>query len=428
VLPFPGAPLLFAVHPVTRSDGQGPAGGWFLIGRFLDAGRLAELAADVGLELAYAPPEALAPGATEAVRLLDGARLLVQGAIADPAGATAFVVEIRESREISRRGMATIRTFLFLAIGVGAVVGASSLLLLHRGVIARIESLDEQVRRVSGSARGAPAVAIAGADEISALAGSINEMLHSLATADETLLRSERLAAVGTLAGGVAHQFNNLHTGLLAYADLVAGRPGLDETARGYLQQIVKGVQRAGMITRGLLAFSGEVQQALIPCRLDEVVAEALPLVARDLARYNIVLESRLGEVPAIPMDPALIQQVVLNLLLNAIHALIGRPERRIVVETGLAGPHVRLEVRDTGCGIAAADQPRLFTPFFTAKGEHAPRGSAQEQVTGTGLGLSVSHAIVARHSGRIEVQSREGVGSVFTVLLPLAAAPAPTP
>ena len=418
-LPFAGAPLMYATHPVYRSDGSGPAAGRFYIGRYLDGERLEELGAEVGLELSLRQPGILPVGSPDVVLRLNDDRLAVQGLFTDSSGAPAFVLEIGESREIFRRGTATIRTFLLLFIGVGFAVAGISLLALHRGVLARVESLNEQVRRISAGHQGAQDVTVHGGDELSDLARSINAMLHSLARADETLVRSERLAAVGTLAGGVAHQFNNLNTGLLGFADLALSRPGLDDETRGYLERIVKGVQRSVVITRGLLAFSGEIQQSLTPCRLDEVVAEALPLVSRDLTRHAVTLETRLAEVPAVTMDPALIQQVALNLILNAIHAVIDRSERRIVVETDVAGQFVRLAVRDTGCGISAGDLPQLFTPFFTTKGEHAAKSSSQTLVSGTGLGLSVSHAIVARHGGRLEVESTEGVGSTFTVLLP---------
>ena len=429
-LPFAGAPLMYATHPVYRSDGSGPAAGQYYIGRFLDGERLAELGAEVGLQLSLRPANVLPPGSSDVVRRLDGDRLLVQGITMDPSGAPAFVVEISEPREIYRRGTATIRTFLILFIGVGLAVAGISLLALHHGVLARVESLNEQVRRIGGGQKGAQDITVDGEDELSDLARSINAMLHSLARADKTLVRSERLAAVGTLAGGVAHQFNNLNAGMLGFAELALNRACLDDEARRYLEQIVKGVLRSATITRGLLAFSGEIQQAPTLCRLDEVVAESLPLVSRELTRHAVTLESRLGEVPAVPMDPALIQQVAMNLLLNAIHAVIGRPERLIVVETDVAGPFVRLVVRDTGCGIRADDLTQLFTPFFTTKGEHAAQDSSQAQVAGTGLGLSVSHTIVARHGGRIEVESSEGVGATFTVLLPLegAAPGAPPP
>lgn len=419
VIRLPGAPLLFASHPVYRSDGSGPPAGHFFIGRFLDAGRLAELGADVGFALSIVDPGTLPPGVTASVRRPGGDRLLVQGLFTDPGGAPAFAIEATQPRELFSRGAAAVRTFLALSAGVGLAVVAVSLLALHRGVLARVESLGEQVRRIGEGSGTGREVTVGGGDELSDLAAAINQMLHSLERADEALAFSERLAAVGTLASGVAHQFNNINTGLLNYAEIALARPGLDEATRGHLEQIVKGVMRSAAVTRGLLAFSGEIQQAPLPCRLDEVAAESLPMLSRELTRHAITLESRLVAVPAVRMDPALIQQVVLNLVLNAIHAVVGRPERRIEVETSADAAHVRLAVHDTGCGIAPGDLPQLFTPFFSRKGERARRGTPQERVTGTGLGLSVSYAIVKRHGGRIEAQSTEGAGSTFTVLLP---------
>ena len=149
-LPFAGAPLLYATHPVYRSDGSGPAAGQYYIGRSLDGERLAELGAEVGLRLSLRPADVLPAGSPDVVRRLDSDRLIVQGLFTDPSGAPAFVLEIGESREIYRRGTATIRTFLALFIGVGLVVVGISLLALHHGVLARVESLDEQVCRIGG--------------------------------------------------------------------------------------------------------------------------------------------------------------------------------------------------------------------------------------------------------------------------------------
>ncbi len=413
-------PLLFATHPVYHGDGSGPSAGRWYVGRFLDGERLALLSAEVGLALSIRSPDLLPRGSADLVRRLDDDRLLVQGLFTDPAGIPVFAMEISESRDIYHRGTATINTFLLLFMGVGLAVMAIFLLGLHVGVLARVESLDRQVRRIGEGLEDAQDVTVRGEDELSDLARSINAMRASLVRSHGALVRSERLAAVGTLAGSVAHQFNNLNTGLLSYTELALARPELDDETRGYLEKIVNCILRSATITRGLLAFSGEIQQAPIFCRLNEVVKETLPLVSREITHYEIALESRLTEVPAVPMDPALIQQVTLNILLNAIHAVIGRHERRIFVKTDVVGQFVQLIVRDTGRGISAGDLPHLFTPFFTTKGKHAPRDSSLTDTAGTGLGLSVSHAIVAQHGGRIEVESTEGVGSTFIILLPL--------
>jgi PAS domain S-box-containing protein len=251
---------------------------------------------------------------------------------------------------------------------------------------------------------------------------------------EQQLIRSERLAAVGTLASGLAHEFNNINVSLLGYAELALQQPGLESELRGWLERILAGAHRASAITRNLLAFTRVHQSAFGEGNLTAVVEETLDLVRIELEKAEVSLETRLREVPDIRMDAGQIGQVVLNLLLNAQHAMTGCPRRRLLVETGREGERVFARVGDSGCGIPPADLPKIFTPFFSTKGIHAeperpeaPR-SPQAGVRGTGLGLSVSHTIVENHEGEIEVRSEEGSGSTFTLWLPVRAPDAAAP
>jgi len=238
---------------------------------------------------------------------------------------------------------------------------------------------------------------------------------------EQRMIRAERLAAVGTLASGIAHEFNNINVLVRGYCDLGLKREGVDEEVRSWLRRIRQASDRAGRITNDLLTLSraGGAQQQ----RGDIVVVvrEALALMEAELARSEVAVDLALDPVPETLLDRNLMGQVVVNLALNAIHAMLGSPERRLRVETASEGGRIRLSVCDTGCGIAQADLPRIFSPFFSTKGELSGDG-AQAQVKGTGLGLSVSNTIVEEHDGEIVVDSEVGVGSRFTVWLPIPA------
>ncbi|MBN2711469.1 MAG: response regulator [Planctomycetes bacterium] len=241
---------------------------------------------------------------------------------------------------------------------------------------------------------------------------------HQLA--EEALIRTERMAAVGTLAGGVAHEFNNLNVGILGFAELSLLREDLDEDLRHALEHIRRAAIRARDITGSLLTFSGRRKATISSANLVDVVRESLSLINRELDNEQIDLELRLRAVPDTIMDPSQISQVILNLLINARHALLEKTDKRITIETDADSSSVWVEVSDNGCGIPPDDLGKIFTPFYSTKGEHSRGKTPQSKVKGTGLGLSISHTIIENHNGKIEAESVEGEGTSFRVSLPL--------
>ncbi|GEM_PF-2892840 len=242
--------------------------------------------------------------------------------------------------------------------------------------------------------------------------------------AEQDLIQVERQAAVGTLVAGIVHQFNNLNAPILGYSDFLLNLPDLDPRARRYVEQIHAAALRGREVTRSLATFARlRSAGARRPADLNRVVRETVDVLKDSLRADGVDLELRLGDVPQAPMHQGEISQVVLALVQNAQHAVLERPERRIAVETGVADQGAFVRVSDTGCGIAEADLPKIFTPFFTTKGEFAPPGSSQHQVRGAGLGLSVAQTIAAHHEGELTVQSRPGRGSTFLLRLPLSGA-----
>ena len=243
--------------------------------------------------------------------------------------------------------------------------------------------------------------------------------ITALKDAQTGMVRSQQLAAVGTLAAGVAHEFNNTHSIILGFVDLVLRSERLADENRRRLTAVREATLRAAGVTSNLLTFARKgVGDRGAGC-INRVIEHTLAIIQREFQSEGIDIDVTWGEVPRLAMDERQIGQVLMNLLLNARHAMMSRPVRKISIETGQEGERAFLCVRDTGCGISIKDRARLFDPFFTTKGEHAAPGSAAARVKGTGLGLSVCHTIVGNHGGEISVDSVPEKGSAFTIWLP---------
>ncbi len=235
--------------------------------------------------------------------------------------------------------------------------------------------------------------------------------------AEAALIRSERLAAVGTLASGVAHEFNNLNVGILGYADVLRQDEALPSKQRQRADVIFRAASAARSITEKLLSFARGRQAERRVHDLNAVVRNTVDLMGLTLEKESVDLRFEPGEVRPAVFDEGEISQVLLNFLVNARDALHGRPERTVTVRTGREGDRVYVAVADTGCGIPADQLAQIFTPFHTTKA--GPNANGQQQGRGTGLGLSVCDGIVRHHGGEIAVHSEVGRGSVFTLWLP---------
>ncbi len=226
------------------------------------------------------------------------------------------------------------------------------------------------------------------------------------------LLQTEKMAAIGQLVSGIAHELNNPLTGILGYAQLLLGR-GLAPAQQAEAQKIYEEAERASHIVKNLLLFARETQPERLPVDLNEVVERALALRSYELKVEDIAVARELDpELPRTRADPIQIQQAVLNLVVNAEQAILeGRGRGTIRVRTArLGAARLLLEVSDDGPGIDSRIVSRIFDPFFTTK---APG-------VGTGLGLSIVYGIVQQHSGEISVESLPGRGARFRVELPL--------
>ena len=224
---------------------------------------------------------------------------------------------------------------------------------------------------------------------------------------EEHLRRSQRLESIGQLAGGVAHDFNNLLTVVMTASQLARRRLPQGVDAGRFLDEIDEAARRGAALTRQLLAFSRRQMMAPRPVEAREIVEHLAPLLERSLGPSHPV-ELRATDAPAVMADPAQLEQVVMNLVLNARDAMPGGGP--IAIEIAPAGDRVRLSVIDRGIGMDEATRSRVFEPFFTTKPD------------GTGLGLASVYGIVAQSGGHVAVESAPGAGSTFSVFLPIAA------
>lgn len=227
---------------------------------------------------------------------------------------------------------------------------------------------------------------------------------------EEQLRRADRLAMIGELAAGVAHELNEPLVAVLGYAELMQQSFGLPDRTAKDLEKIIKASLHAREVVRKLLTFARQAPAEKAPVDLNQAVRDAMLMLEARLRSGKVKAIFKAAEsLPPVLADPGQLQQVILNLCVNAMQAM---PEGGgMEVRTGRLDGGVMLRVSDTGDGMSEEVQQRLFTPFFTTK----------QVGQGTGLGLSVVHGIVAAHGGTIQVQSSLGKGSAFEVVLPAA-------
>jgi PAS domain S-box-containing protein len=224
-------------------------------------------------------------------------------------------------------------------------------------------------------------------------------------------IQQEKLAEVGRLSAGIAHEINNPLAVISYGAQLILREEALTADVREMAERIESEAERLATLTGGLLSFSraqGSIKRWI---DLNQVVTDVMRLVRYQFQRQSLKLETELGELPHILADDNRLKQVLINLLLNAAQAM-GR-EGSLRIRSWREGDWVRVDVADTGPGMSPEVQARIFEPFFTTKREGE----------GTGLGLYVCHSIVREHEGRLEVTSSPGQGTVFHLSLPIGEA-----
>ncbi|MCM0080075.1 ATP-binding protein [Geomonas sp. Red32] len=223
------------------------------------------------------------------------------------------------------------------------------------------------------------------------------------------LIRSEKLASLGELVAGIAHEINNPLTGILMFSSLIQSNPKLDETMKNDIATVMRETKRCADIVKGLLEFArvSTPQKGLYS--VNEVSEAALTLIEYQILFHDIKVIRNYGEVPPVLLDPNQFEQVLVNMFLNAGQAMMGEGVLEITTWADPQQGWAVVKVTDNGCGIPPAILSKIFDPFFSTK-----------ENKGTGLGLSVSYGIIEKHGGGIDVRSEVGTGTTFTIRLPL--------
>jgi two-component system NtrC family sensor kinase len=319
--------------------------------------------------------------------------------------------------EVDRDMQSSQRRLLLLGIVAIAAVSAMIYLLVNRIVLKPVSEIVAATHKVAAGDLQYT-IALPKRDEIGMLAQSFNAMTQKLSEAQRQVYQSQKLAAVGQLAAGVAHEINNPLTGVLSYSSFLLKRAADTPEFKEDLEVIVRETQRCRGIVKGLLDFARQSPPEKRASDINEIVERAIRIVHTQLAAHRVELQKTLrADLPVVHTDANQIQQVIVNLLLNANDA-IGEEGGTITLTTSVnthdgatqaPARHVEITVSDTGCGIPTANLQRIFDPFFSTKG---PKG--------TGLGLAVAWGIIEKHNGRIEVESTTGKGTTFRILLPI--------
>jgi two-component system, NtrC family, sensor kinase len=347
--------------------------------------------------------------------------------------------------EIDRKVKTGTLAIAGFSLGFIAIVAAAVGFFLHRMIYLPLRDLESGAYRLATGNLDQP-IPVRSADEFGKLATSFNAMTQALRKSQDELrdwahtleqkvekrtqelhhaqaetMRGEKLASVGLLASGVAHELNNPLTGILTFSHLLRQKMPENSQDAEDMDLVIRETKRCAAIIKRLLDFAREKHPEKKFTNLNQVIEDTVRIVERPAHLRDIEISLDLDRtLPPIWIDADQIKQVIMNMLVNAQHAIEEKgsitirtrcsPQPRAPAQGIEPVPMVEMSFVDTGCGIPQKDLRRIFDPFFTSK----------EVGKGTGLGLSVSHGIVEAHGGLIEVESTVGEGSTFRVLLPL--------
>jgi two-component system NtrC family sensor kinase len=329
------------------------------------------------------------------------------------------VLDIALSLDATDKRIHAIRNTTVLLMGITILtVSAIIVLFIQRAVYRPVRELAEGTTRVAAGDFN-HAIPSRSEDEIGQLAKSFNTMTHRLKETQYQLLQSEKLASIGKLSATIAHEINNPLNGILTYTKLIE-RKLVDGTFkkeeipkfRSYLAIMERETERCSTIVRNLLDFARQREPSLkSDVDINEVLEEALSLLANQIALQEITVDKRYGQLPPLMADSTQLRQVFLNIILNSCEAM--NNGGILTITTTFSDKRkkvVRVEITDNGLGIDDKDLSKIFDPFFTSK----------EQ--GTGLGLSVVYGIISSHHGTIQVRSKMGEGTTIVIKLPVEA------
>lgn len=313
------------------------------------------------------------------------------------------------------------KTMFLWALGITSILAVSLSMFLTRFVT---DPIQELIRTMERAERGLDARAeVRSSDDLGRLAEAFNSMLSKLEAAKrsvekyhyEQMTRADRLASIGEMAAGIAHEIKNPLAGITGVIQVLKKDLTPDDPKRPIYTEMIAQVERLDKAVRNLLSFARPPEPKLTLVDVNEQIGKVLDFLAPQFAKSGIVSERKLApSLPWLTLDPDLTQQALLNITLNAVQSMPGGG--RLLVETGItpaAGGipgRVRISISDTGKGINPDNLGKIFNPFFTTRQQ------------GTGLGLAITQRIIEQHHGEILVTSPHEKGATFTILLPYPA------
>ncbi|MCB0393986.1 MAG: HAMP domain-containing protein, partial [Bdellovibrionales bacterium] len=345
---------------------------------------------------------------------VNSSRNEIIGSFNEVPGANLVVVATTPTREAFQA--ATDLRNIVIIFGIGTLlVGFGLAIFFATRITKPLHELGEAAAAI-GSGNFNVQVEARTKDEVGRLAKNINQMRASLKERDElldhqkqALIQSEKMGAFGQLSAGIAHEVKNPLAGILGHAQLAKGK-STSEDVKKHLEVIEKETRRTKEIIENLMKFARAEKADLIPTDLTETVRATIDLVDHQLGLMGVRIHRNLQGTPQVSANANQLQQVFLNIMMNAGHAMEKSEKKELTVTTESAGDFSRVKITDTGSGIPKEIQQKIFEPFFTTK----PAGK------GTGLGLSVSFGIVRDHKGKIYIESAPGKGTTFFIEIPV--------
>ncbi|MFQ5867369.1 MAG: sensor histidine kinase [bacterium] len=319
-----------------------------------------------------------------------------------------------------RRAISATIFRLIVIIGVILTIGIGCIYLLIKRILAPLVEISKAIKEI-GRGNFKQELRIKTTDEVGLLAQTFNEMARDLERTNQELqstqsqlIQTAKMATVGRLAAGIAHEINNPLGGMLNCVRSVLQAPEIKGQKREYLELILESIIHIEGIVKRLLNFSRHEKFKLKTVNLNPLIKESLTFIEHRLSRQEVNVQQDLADpLPEISVDPQQIQQVFMNVLGNALDALPQGGE--LMIRTSLKAKNekefIQIEFIDNGMGIKEEDLEKVFEPFYTTKG-------TGERV---GLGLSISRDIIQRHQGTMSIKSKKGEGTIVTIRLPLS-------
>jgi len=303
--------------------------------------------------------------------------------------------------------------FLYGLVALGPLVSALLAFFFISGLTRPVKVLVESTRKLKG---GELDHRVAGLkDEFGELAASFNEMAGALKEQMRKMQRTEQMAVVGELAAGLAHEIKNPMAGIKVAMSVLSEETYISPEDKSVLQKVVAEITQLEGLMKSFLNFAKPQKPRMEPVNVNQLLNTTLAFHLKhqavgDARSGKVEIAKELGELPSTLADPTQLQQVFLNLFLNALHAMPLGGELSVRTRLEEDGKMIRIEVSDTGSGIREDLIDKVFQPFYTTK----PKG--------TGLGLAISRQLIEQHDGVITVANRPGDGVLFTIRLPVTA------